>query len=132
MKVSLIDQCKVLNINNKLFDNSNSFKLFIVKRIYYLYNIPNNEVRGGHAHKNLSQIIIPINGSFDILIDDAFTQKKIHLNSFYNTSLYFPPGIWRELSNFTSEAICLVLASEKYIESDYIRDYQIFRNYKQR
>lgn len=98
---------------------------FETKRVYYLYDIPGGESRGGHAHKELQQLIIAVSGSFDVTIDDGKNKKTVSLNR-PNYGLHIIPGIWRDLSNFSSGAICLVLASRKYEESDYIRDYQEF------
>lgn len=100
-----------------------------IKRVYYLYDIPGGETRGGHAHKTLHQILIAASGSFDVLLDDGVNKKIINLNRPYY-GLKIVPGIWRELINFSSGAICLVLASTKYDESDYIRDYDKFIKYK--
>jgi dTDP-4-dehydrorhamnose 3,5-epimerase-like enzyme len=95
---------------------------FEVKRVYYLYDVPGGEGRGGHAHKELQQFIIAVSGAFDVLLDDGTNKKIVHLDrSFYG--LHVVPGIWRELLNFSSGAICLVLASHKYEISDYIRAY---------
>ncbi len=102
---------------------------FDIKRIYYLYDVPGGAERGGHAHKELQQFIIPASGSFDVLIDDGINKKLIHLDRPYY-GLHIVPGIWRELLNFSSGSICLVLASEKYSEDDYIRDYIIFNELK--
>jgi hypothetical protein len=96
---------------------------FTVKRIYYLYDIPGGEGRGAHGHKQLQQYIIAASGSFDVTIDDGNNKKTFNLNH-PNRALHLVPGIWRELSNFSSGAICLVLASEKYDEKDYIRNYE--------
>jgi hypothetical protein len=101
---------------------------FSIKRVYYLYDVPGGAERGGHGHKNLHQFIISLSGSFDILIDDGVEKKMIHLDRPY-IGLHIIPGIWRELINFSSGAICLVLASEKYTESDYLRDYETFKQY---
>ncbi len=101
---------------------------FAIRRVYYLYDVPGGAERGGHGHKKLQQFIIALSGSFDVLIDDGFNKKIIHLDRPY-IGLHIVPGIWRELLNFSSGAICLVLASEKYEEEDYIRDmntYKIF------
>ena len=98
---------------------------FQIARTYYLYDIPGGETRGGHAHKNLHQLIIAASGSFDILLDDGVNKKTVNLNRPYY-GLHIVPGIWRELSNFSSGSICLVLASEKYDENDYFRDYNNF------
>lgn len=98
---------------------------FSVKRIYYLYDVPSGETRGGHAHKDLEQVVFAVSGSFDITIDDGRTKKTVQLNR-PDFGLYLPPGIWRDISNFSSGAVCLVLASEKFQEADYIRDYNNF------
>ncbi len=101
---------------------------FAIKRVYYLYDVPGGAERGGHGHKKLASFIMALSGSFDVLIDDGFNKKIIHLDRPY-IGLHIVPGIWRELLNFSSGAICLVLASEKYEEEDYIRDmdtYKIF------
>jgi len=100
---------------------------FVMKRAYYLYDVPGGAVRGGHAHKNLHQLIIAISGSFDVHLDDGNEKKKFHLNKSYQ-GLYLCPMIWREIDNFTSGAVCLVLASELYDENDYYRDYNKFNN----
>jgi dTDP-4-dehydrorhamnose 3,5-epimerase-like enzyme len=98
---------------------------FDIKRIYYLYDVPGGETRGGHAHYNLQQLIVAVSGSFDIIIDDGKRKKIITLNR-PNSGLYLTPGIWRDLINFSSGAVLLVLASDKYDENDYIRDYNQF------
>ena len=100
-------------------------QFFDVKRVYYLYDVPGGSERGGHAHKELFQLIIAASGSFDVIIDDGRNKKIIQLNR-PNFGLLVVPGIWREIVNFSSGAICLVLASEKYLESDYIRDFNEF------
>jgi WxcM-like, C-terminal len=102
---------------------------FDVKRVYYLYDIPGGESRGAHAHKTLQQLIVAASGSFDVTIDDGNSKKTINLNRPY-IGLYICPGMWRDLSNFSSGAVCLVLASSKYDENDYIRDYTLFKNSK--
>ena len=99
---------------------------FEIKRIYYLYDVPGGESRGGHAHKQLRQLIVAASGSFDVLLDDGINKKIVNLNRPY-FGLLLVPGIWRELLNFSSGAISLVLASELYDETDYIRDYESFK-----
>lgn len=102
---------------------------FDLKRIYYLYDVPSGEERGGHGHKELQQLIVAVSGSFDILVKDGQEEKTFSLNR-PHTGLYFPPGLWREINNFSSGAICLVLASQIYQENDYLRDYKEFLSYK--
>jgi hypothetical protein len=99
---------------------------FAVKRIYYLYDIPSGEGRGGHAHKNLYQLIVAAGGSFEILLKDGLNQKTFTLDQPY-TGLLVVPGIWREICDFSAGSICLVLASDKYLEHDYIRDYSEYK-----
>jgi dTDP-4-dehydrorhamnose 3,5-epimerase-like enzyme len=102
---------------------------FDVKRIYYLYDMPGGESRGGHAHKKLSQYLVAASGAFDVLLYDGKTKRTISLNRPYY-ALHIVPGIWRELSNFSSGAVCLALASELYDENDYIRDLNEFKQVK--
>jgi hypothetical protein len=102
---------------------------FETKRIYYLYDIPSGENRGGHAHKDLQQLIVATSGSFDVLLDDGKNKKIVRLDR-PNMGLYVVPGIWRELFEFSSGSVCLVLASNKYEDADYIRDYNDFIKYK--
>ncbi len=102
---------------------------FAVKRVYYLYDIPGGESRGAHGHKELEQLIIAASGSFDITIDDGKNKKTIHLSRPY-MGLHIKPGIWRDISNFSSGSICLVLASLQYDENDYIREYNDFLKYR--
>lgn len=104
---------------------------FDIKRVYYLYDVPGGSERGGHAHKDLYQLIVAASGCFDVVIDDGKQKKVIQLNR-PNFGLMVIPGIWREIINFSSGAICFVLASEKYCEDDYIRDYNEFVKYKSR
>ena len=98
---------------------------FDVKRVYYLYDIPGGEARGGHAHKELRQLVVAASGSFGVLLDDGQNKKIVTLNR-PDYGLMVVPGIWRELCEFSSGAICLVLASQKYEKDDYIRNYKQF------
>ncbi len=98
---------------------------FAVKRVYYLYDIPSSAKRGGHAHLNLQQVLIAISGSFDVVLDDGTRRQTITLNK-PDRGLLITTKIWRELENFSSGAVCLVLASEEFSEDDYIRDYDDF------
>jgi len=110
---------------NLTFVESNDQVPFAIERVYYLYDVPGGSDRGGHAHKELHQLIIAMSGSFDVVLDDGKDKKRVHLNRSYNC-LYVCPMIWRELDNFSSGAVCMVLASNKYSESDYYRDYAEF------
>jgi hypothetical protein len=101
---------------------------FDVRRLYYLYDVPGGAERGGHAHKRLEQLIVAVSGCFDVVLDDGKNRKVVELNRPYY-GLHVVPGIWRELINFSSGAICLVLASEKYNVDDYIRDYDVYLKY---
>lgn len=127
-----LDQCQIFTLpriqdprGNLTFVESNRHIPFDIRRVYYLYDVPGGAERGGHAHKGLHQLIIAMSGSFDIHLDDGFGRKTIHLNRSY-TGLYVCPMIWREIDNFSSGAVCMVLASDFYDESDYYRDYAQF------
>lgn len=95
---------------------------FDIRRVYYLYDVPGGAERGGHAHKALSQLIIAMSGSFDVILDEGGEKKRFHLNRSYQ-GLYVCPMMWRELDNFSSGSVCMVLASNIYEESDYYRNY---------
>jgi len=99
---------------------------FDIKRVYYIYDVPGGSDRGSHAHKKLHQFIVAMSGSFDVVLDDGEEKKRFHLNRSYY-GLYVCPMMWRELDNFSSGAVCMVLASAHYDETDYIRDYSQFR-----
>jgi hypothetical protein len=98
---------------------------FAIARVYYLYDVPGGEARGGHAHRAFEEFIIAASGSFDIVVDDGEHRERFFLNRSYH-GLYLPPMVWRELDNFSSGSVCLVLASQRYDEADYIRDYDQF------
>lgn len=102
---------------------------FSIERVYYLYDVPTDAYRGGHAHKELYQLIIPLSGSFDVHLKDGKDTKVITLNKPHK-GLLIVPGIWREIDNFSSGSVCLVLASSKYNEDDYIRNYEDFLAFK--
>lgn len=104
---------------------------FDVKRVYYLYDIPGGESRGAHAHRNLSQLIIAASGSFRVTLDDGNIKRSFFLNRPYQ-GLYVKPGIWRDLDDFSSGAVCMVLASDVYMKEDYIREYNEFVEYRNR
>ncbi|GAB4564161.1 MAG: FdtA/QdtA family cupin domain-containing protein [Geothermobacteraceae bacterium] len=99
---------------------------FDIRRVYYLYDVPGGGERGGHAHKELHQLIVAMSGSFDVVLDDGFSKQRFHLNRSYY-GLYVCPMIWRELDNFSSGSVCMVLASNFYDEADYYRNYQEFQ-----
>ncbi|MGL5112589.1 MAG: sugar 3,4-ketoisomerase [Flavobacterium sp.] len=98
---------------------------FVFKRVYYLFDVPSNAFRGGHAHLAQQEVLIALSGSFEVVLDDGFDKTIIVLNK-PSVGLLIPTGIWRELQNFSSGAVCLVLASDVFEESDYIRDYPQF------
>ena len=127
-----IDTCKIIQIpkisdkrGNLSFIEENKHIPFEIKRIYYLYDVPGDSVRAGHAHKNLHQLMIAISGSFDITLDDGVNKKTINLRKPYE-GLYIPPMMWRDLDNFSSGSVCLVLASDYFDESEYYRNYNEF------
>lgn len=101
---------------------------FEIKRVYYLYDVPGGAERGSHAHKNLQQLIIAMSGSFDVILNDGLNEKRFHLNRSY-LGLYLPNNIWRSLDNFSSGSVCMVLASQKYDENDYIRNFNDYLDY---
>lgn len=126
LKCSLINLPKIYDPRGNLtFIEGNVNIPFKIERVYYLYDVPGGAERGGHAHKELHQLIIAISGSFDVVLNDGSFQKRFHLNRSYN-GLYVCPMIWRELDNFSSGSVCLVLASNKYSEDDYYRNYNDF------
>lgn len=125
---SIIHLPKVHNRAGNLTALENNDNIpFEIKRVYYLYDVPGGEDRGGHAHYELQQFIVAVSGAFDVLLNDGINKKVVHLDRPY-IGLHILPGIWRELLNFSSGAICLVLASHKYEEEDYIREYNQFIN----
>ncbi len=124
-----IKDCKIIELpkiaeprGNLTFIEGNRHIPFDIRRVYYLYDVPGGAERGGHAHKALNQLIIAMSGSFDVILDEGGEKKRFHLNRSYQ-GLYVCPMIWRELDNFSSGSVCMVLASNIYEESDYYRDY---------
>lgn len=124
-----IDACAIVELpkisdprGNLTFVENNKHVPFAIQRVYYLYDVPGGAERGGHAHKALHQLIIAMSGSFDVVLDDGRNKKRVHLNRSYS-GLYVCPMIWREIDNFSSGSVCMVLASNPYDESDYYRDY---------
>jgi hypothetical protein len=127
-----LELCKLINLPkisdprcNLTFIEGERHAPFPIRRVYYLYDVPSGAERGGHAHKDLQQLIIAVSGSFDVVIDDGSSRSRVHLNR-PNVGLYLTSMIWRELDNFSSGAVCLVAASQIYEETDYIRNYDEF------
>lgn len=127
-----VKQCRIIDLpkitdprGNLSFIEGGRHIPFEIKRVYYLYDVPGGSDRGSHAHKSLHQFIVAMSGSFDVVLDDGREKKRFHLNRSYY-GLYVCPMMWRDLDNFSSGAVCMVLASDYYDEADYIRDYQEF------
>lgn len=134
---SRVDNCTVIEMSKHTRPNGNLTVVengedvpFDIRRVYYLYDVPGGEMRGGHAHHDLYQLIVAASGSFDVVLDDGVNRRTVSLNRPYH-GLLVVPGIWRELENFSSGAVCLVLASEHYSEADYVREYPDFIELKQ-
>lgn len=132
MKNTTVYDCSIIEIDKHHHDKGNISVVenvktipFEIKRVYYLYDVPGGESRGGHAHKELRQLIVAASGSFDVTLDDGNIKRTFSLNRPYQ-GLLVVPGIWRELNNFSSGSVCLVLASMEYDEHDYIRKYNEF------
>lgn len=131
--ITTIEDCQLLQLPQIGGDRkgyitpiyNNEHVPFEIRRVYYLYDIPGGAHRAAHAHKELQQLIVAVMGSFDLIVDDGQRQRRFHLNRAYQ-GIYMPPMIWRDLDNFSSGAICLVLSSLRYDEEDYIRDYDEF------
>lgn len=136
MKSTTVFDCTIIElpknhqVNGNITAVNNQKEIpFDIQRVYYLYDVPGGEARGGHAHLELQQLIVAASGSFDLTVDDGKTKRTFQLNRPYQGVL-MPPGLWRELNNFSSGSICLVLASNPYDAKDYILDYHEFLNYK--
>lgn len=128
-----INDCRIIDFpkitdarGNLSFIEENKHIPFPIKRVYYLYDVPSGATRGGHAHKKLHQMVIALSGSFDIIVDDGRDRKLFFLNR-PHYGLHIPPGIWREIENFSSNSVALAIVSEIYDEKDYIRDYETFK-----
>ena len=124
-----IKNCRIIELpkiteprGNLTFIEQGSHIPFDIQRVYYLYDVPGGAERGGHAHKALHQLIVAMSGSFDVVLNDGNEKKRFHLNRSYY-GLYVCPMVWRELDNFSSGSVSLVLASNRYDEDDYYRDY---------
>src|SRR5262245_12323849 len=130
---TLVGGCRLVNLpkvadarGNLTFVEGGAQIPFDIRRVYYLYDVPGGAERGGHSHKQLLQLLIALSGSFDVVLDDGKRRVRQHLNRSY-TGLYITPMIWREIDNFSGGSVCLVLASERFDEADYFRDYHQFR-----
>jgi dTDP-4-dehydrorhamnose 3,5-epimerase-like enzyme len=130
----MIEECSIYflpRINdptgNLTFVESGRHIPFDIRRVYYVYDIPGGSERGGHAHRTLHELIVAVSGSFDIHLDDGHSKKTVHMDRCYS-GLYIRPMIWHQTYNFSSGAVCMVLASEYYDESDYYRDYERYVN----
>ena len=128
----MINHCKLIELpkfndarGNLSFIEGGQHIPFDIKRVYYLYDVPGGSDRGSHAHKNLHQFIVAMSGSFDVVLDDGKEKKRFHLNRSYS-GLYVCPMMWRDLDNFSSGSVCVVLASAHYDADDYIRNYEEF------
>ena len=136
-KLTSVNDCRLIDLDKHHSDRKGTLSVvendkdvpFCVKRVYYLYDIPGGESRGGHAHKALYQLIVAVSGSFSVTLDDGKDKKAFVLKRPYQ-GLYVVPGIWRTLDDFSSGSVCLVLASEKYDREDYIRNYDDFFDYR--
>ena len=136
-KSTTVSQCTLINFpkNHQLNGNLTSITSgqevpFDIKRIYYLYDVPSGNSRGGHAHKDLFQIMVALSGSFTVTLDDGSNKQSFHLYQPYQ-GLLIPSGLWRDLDTFSSGSICMVLASDEYDEQDYFRNYQEFVKWKE-
>ncbi|MBB1192725.1 WxcM-like domain-containing protein [Flavobacterium sp. SOK18b] len=129
MQIEIIDIPKIENVLGNIAVIENEVIPFEIKRVYYLFDIPSSSKRGGHSHKKLQQVLIAISGSFDVVLKDGITEKTITLNK-PDKGLLIKNDTWRELENFSSGAVCLVLASATFDEEDYIRDFDTFINSK--
>ena len=132
MTTTSINDCQILDIP-KIEDRRGNLSVvekdcipFDIKRVYYLYDVPSDAYRGGHAHKEQQQFLIALSGSFEVCVKDEKNETRIMLNK-PNKGLHIPPGIWRELDNFSSGSVCLVLASDVFDEDDYIRNFKEFK-----
>lgn len=135
--MNTVDDCYVIELDKHHSDRKGNLSVvqnnvevpFKVRRTYYLYDVPGGEARGAHAHKHLEQLIIAASGSFTVTLDDSMNKRSFFLNRPYQ-ALYVCSGIWRDLGDFSSGSVCLVLASEGYDETDYLRKYDDFLQFK--
>lgn len=137
MKKNTVFDCSIIELDKHHSDRKGNLTVvengitlpFDVKRVYYIYDVPGGESRGAHAHKALEQLIVAASGSFTVTLDDGTNKKSFYLNHPYQ-GLYVKPGMWRDLDDFSSGAVAMVLASEIYQKEDYIRDYQEFLEFR--
>mgnify|MGYP000036743170 CR=1 FL=1 len=129
MSIKIIDIPKIEDRRGNLAVIEKNCIPFETKRVYYLYDVPSDAFRGGHSHKEQMEFLVALSGSFEVVLDDGETRQRIMLNK-PNKGLLIPTGVWRELENFSSGAVCLVLASDVFDETDYIRDYKLFKSLK--
>lgn len=130
MSVKLIHIPKVHDVRGNLAVIEGDCIPFEIKRVYYLFDVPSDAYRGGHAHEKQQSLILALSGSFEVMVNDGKKTERYMLNK-PNIGLYIPTHVWREIENFSSGAVCLVLASTEYDESEYIRDYKAFLSSKQ-
>ena len=128
-KIEIIDIPKIKDRRGNLSVIEKDCIPFDIKRVYYLYDVPSDAYRGGHAHKEQLELLIALSGSFNVVLDNGKNKQTITLNK-PNKGLLIPTGVWRELEDFSAGSVCLVLASDEFLESDYIRDYNDFKTFK--
>ncbi len=131
MKATLIEIPRITDPRGNLAVIEKEVLPFTIKRVYYLHDVPSGAYRGGHAHKECKELLIAVSGSFEVILDTGISKERVMLNK-PNQGLLIDVNVWRELENFSSGAVCLVLASHEYDEDDYIRDYTDFENLKRR
>lgn len=134
--MSTLDDCRIIELPRRRHENGSLTEVenlpgapFEVKRVFYLYDVPGDSERGGHSHHQAQEFIISVSGAFDVVLDDGHNRRTFTLNRPYR-ALHIPAGIWRELNNFSSGSVCLVLTSELYDEADYVRNYSDFKELK--
>jgi dTDP-4-dehydrorhamnose 3,5-epimerase-like enzyme len=127
-----LQKCRIMDLPKILDDRGNLSFIesgrpvpFVIQRVYWIYDVPGGETRGGHAYKTLQEFFVALSGSFDVVLDDGRNRKVVSLNRSY-FGLYVPNMIWRHLENFSTNAVCMTLASKHYSEEDYFRDYKYF------
>lgn len=137
MTTSTLDSCRIIDLPRHRHENGSLSVVenlpggdFVIRRVFYLYDVPGDSERGGHAHRKARELIIAASGAFDVILDDGRSRRTFTLNRPYK-ALYIPEGIWRELNNFSSGSVSLVLTTELYSEADYIRAYREFKESKQ-